>query len=304
MNEFIASSTALATSLMRAVHTRLDPDPLIDDLWGDRLVPEWFREAFRQLVLAKMDSDPRAKALASPDSIVDAALRANAAYAGVIIRARYTEDALRAAVANGIRQYVIIGAGFDSFALRRPAFAREVDVYEIDHPATQGLKCQRLRECGLSIPGSVHFIEADLAEEDLGTTLARSPFRSNHPAFFSWLGVTVYLTREANLATLRAIATCGAPGSEMVFTYVNESEFNSDSDSGSFREVQTTAASVGERWVSGFDPTKIAEDLRRVGLILVEDLDGGQMAERYERTGVNILRPVATAHIARVRIPG
>ncbi len=255
-------------------------------------------------MLAEMDSDARAKAPASPDSILDAALRANPAYAGVIIRARYTEDALRAAVENGIRQYVIIGAGFDSFALRGPAFAREVDVYEIDHPATQGMKCQRLRECGLSLPGSVHFIEADLAEEELGTALARSSFRSNHRAFFSWLGVTVYLTREANLATLRAIATCGTPGSELVFTYIDEREFNSDSDTGSFREVQTATASVGERWVSGFDPTKIAEDLRRAGLILVEDLEGNQMAERYGRTGENSLRPAATAHIARVRIPG
>ena len=287
---------------MRAVHTRLDPDPLIDDPWGERLVPESVREAFRQFVLAKMDSDSRAKASASPDSILDTALRTNAAYAGVIIRARYTEDALKAAVANGIRQYVIIGAGFDSFALRRPAFAREVDVYEIDHPATQGLKCQRLRECGLSLTESVHFIAADLAEEDLGTALARSPFRLNDPAFFSWLGVTTYLTREANLATLRAIATCGAPGSELVFTYIDEREFNSGSDSGSFHEVKTAAASVGERWVSGFDPEKIAEYLQRSGLILEEDLNGEKMAERYRRTGVNSLRPPATSHIARARV--
>src|SRR5258708_6496810 len=152
MIEFAASITALATSLMRAIHTRLDPDPLIVDPWGDRLVPESIREAFCLSALAKMDAEARAQALASPDSIVDVALRASAAYANVITRTRYTEDALCAAVAKGIRQYVMIGAGFDSFALRRPAFAADMQVYEIDHPATQGLKRQRLKECGLSVP--------------------------------------------------------------------------------------------------------------------------------------------------------
>src|SRR6185437_16545034 len=137
---------------------------------------------------------------------------------GVIIRSRYAEDALKAAAQRGTRQYVLIGAGFDSFVLRRPAFANGIEIFEIDHPATQALKIERIRACGITLPASVHFIAADLASETLASALARSSFRGGEPAFFSWLGVTVYLTREANMATLRAVASSSAAGSELVFT--------------------------------------------------------------------------------------
>jgi methyltransferase (TIGR00027 family) len=182
---------------MRALHTRLDPKPLIDDAYGEQLVPELVREGYR-------DANT---------------LRSSAAYAGVILRTRYTEDALRTAVANGVRQYLILGAGFDSFALRLPAFARDLQIYEIDHPVTQALKRQRLRDCGLNPPPCVQFLAADLSQEELAPTLTRSSFDPTLPSFVSWLGVTMYLTRDANLATLRAIARSVSPGSELVFTY-------------------------------------------------------------------------------------
>jgi len=95
----------------------------------------------------------------------------------------------------------LIGAGFDSFALRRPAFSKDVEIFEIDHPATQTLKLERIKECGIPLPRSVHFIAANLASESLEAVLDRSPFRRGEPAFFSWLGVMPFLTREANLAS-------------------------------------------------------------------------------------------------------
>ena len=165
-------------------------------------------------ILARMDSDARVRALRAPGSVLDRFLLTNTALPGVVIRSRYAEDALREAIRRGINQYVLIGAGFDSFVLRRPAFSDALTIFEIDHPATQALKIQRIRECGISLPPSVQFIAADLANEDLVSVLARSSFRADEKAFFSWLGVTVYLTRDANLATLRAVATCGAPGGE------------------------------------------------------------------------------------------
>ena len=220
MNPSTASRTALATSLIRAVHSRADPAPLLDDTWGDRFVPESVRAAFRQPALDRMEPDARTKALTLPELVLDRVLRANAAYADVIIRARYTEDALKLAVTRGICQYVIIGAGFDSFAYRRPPYASQLEIFEIDHPATQGLKRQRLIECGVPDSNSLHFIPADLSVEQLGEALARSNFQPTQPTFFSWLGVTMYLTREANLDALRAIASCAPAGSELVFTYV------------------------------------------------------------------------------------
>ena len=199
-----------------------------------------------------MDSDARAVALRAPSPILDDYLRAFDAI--VVIRSRYTEDALKEAVERGTRQYVLIGAGFDSFALRRPAFSKDVEIFEIDHPATQTLKLERIKECGIPLPRSVHFIAANLASESLEAVLDRSPFRRGEPAFFSWLGVMPFLTREANLATLRAVATRGARGSKLVFTYTDQNEFNSDSGSELLRKLRTLMASMGEPIVSGFDP--------------------------------------------------
>jgi methyltransferase (TIGR00027 family) len=303
MNPSDASRTAIAASLMRAVHSRTDPAPLLDDDWGDRLVPESVRAAARQAVLDRLDPDARTKALASPVSVLDRALRANAAYADVVIRARYTEDALQAAVARGIDQYVIIGAGFDSFACRRPAYARKLNIFEVDHPATQTLKRKRLVECGVPASDLLHFIAADLSAEKLQTALARSCFRPTQPTFFSWLGVTMYLTREANLAALRAIASCAPNGSELVFTYVDDAMFGSAySGTESFRALRSAVASAGEAFLSGFDPGAIREQLHGVGLQLLEDLDGDQMVARYDEAGANGLQSNAAAHIAHTSV--
>jgi methyltransferase (TIGR00027 family) len=256
------------------------------------------------MALSGMSANSRAEARAESESIVDAWLRANPAYANVIIRSRYTEDALHAAIARGVRQYILIGAGLDSYALRRPAEAQHVEIFEIDHPATQSFKKERLAECAIFLPGSVHFLSADLAKESLDTVLSRSAFRSNEPAFFSWLGVTMYLTREANLASLSAIAHCGAPGSELVFTYLDEEVFRSTSESasGSFAELQRSVTSMGEPFLSGFDPKALAEELLNVGFILAEDLDDIQVDERYDPTDTNGLRPSTRSRIARARV--
>lgn len=302
MVEVSPSRTALVTSLMRALHSRRDPVPLLDDPWGDRLVPQSERDGICQRILARMDPQRRAAALRAPNSILDDFLLANVSYPGVVIRSRYAEDALREATNRGIRQYVLIGAGFDSFALRRPAFSETLEIFEIDHPATQAFKLQRIRDCGISLAPSVHFVSADLAKQDLATALARSSFRKHEPAFFSWLGVTIYLTREANLATLRAVANAGARGSELVFTYVDQIEFSSGGSRSPDNADARAVATLGEPYLSGFDPNEIANDLMHVGLELIEDLDGPKMSERYARTGTNALRPSGSMHIARARV--
>ncbi|PIF77041.1 methyltransferase (TIGR00027 family) [Variovorax sp. 54] len=292
-----ASRTALATALMRSIHSRSAPAPLLDDSWGERLVPDSVRTAFRERALARRDpasSD-------SPEAALDDAMRANAAYPDVLLRSRYTEDALKDAVARGITQYVLIGAGFDSFVCRTPAWAQGLDIYEVDHPATQQLKRQRLAACGVPPSASVHFIEADLSTESLGAALARSPFDAARPTFFSWLGVTVYLTREANLAALRAIATCAPDGSELVFTYIDEAALRPDAaGNAAFQRLRSDVSSVGEDFLSGFDPATLGALLRDTGFALQEDLDGHQALARYDPAGLNGLRPAGAAHVARV----
>jgi methyltransferase (TIGR00027 family) len=270
---------------MRAAHTRLDPQPLIEDPWGDRLVPEAVK-----------------RALASSDAMLDEWLVHSRSYPNVVMRTRYAEDALQAGVSRGVRQYVLVGAGFDSFSLRLPKFAANLQVFDIDFPATQKLKLERVDACGIAPSDRVHFIAADLARESVAAALARSSFKTHELAFFSWLGVTMYLTQEANLATLKSIASCSPAGSEVVFTYLDEKVFQVQSES--FRELEQRVAAVGEPFLSGFNPAALAADLAACGLDLVEDLDGREITARYDRNGAHGFGQSAFSHIALARVKG
>ena len=306
MKQATPSLTALATALMRALHTRADPKPIIFDPWGDSLVPEEARNAIESIALAKMPALEGATAGAVRASPMDAFLRASPAYTNVITRARFSEDALLASVSGGVRQYVLLGAGFDSFALRVPVEAQHLDIFEVDHPATQSLKKMRLAECGLSVSPRVHFVAADLAVERLEEVLLNAGFGREIPAFFSWLGVTMYLTQAANLAALSAIADCASPGSELIFNYIDQAAFGGPKQAPSpdFVEVQRIVAAMGEPFLSGFHPATLAADLRALGLELEEDVGEAALVQVYDPLNLNSLRPVAELHTARARVLG
>jgi methyltransferase (TIGR00027 family) len=298
-----ASLTAMGTSLMRAHHTRSAREPLIHDPWGDRLVSEADRERLRQMSLGGLSEKDRAPLEAlDPDELTEVFLSSHPSYGTVIIRTRYAEDALAEAVARGVRQLVIVGAGLDSFALRRPGFATDVEVFELDHPDTQEVKLERLAQCGVESPPGVQFIAADLGIEGIDQALMRSSFDSGRPSFFSWLGVTVYLTREANLKTLRAIASCGAPGSELVFDFIDQRTFDSPPTDADGARARAQFASVSEAWVSGFRSPALGEDLRAVAFELLEDLSPDDLRERYCAGREDELAPAPSHHLARARV--
>jgi methyltransferase (TIGR00027 family) len=306
MDDLVASTTSLATSRMRAVHARLDPQPILLDPWGDQLVPA-------ALLVASLNPASTQSNVTTDDAsddalatITDDFLRASPAYTNVITRSRYTEDALGAAIARGVRQYVLIGAGFDSYALRRPEQAKDLQVFEVDHPATQALKKQRLAECDITVEAGVHFVAANLASEQLDEALSKSSFDRVQPTFFSWLGVTMYLTRASNMAALKSIVDISAPGSELVFSYIDQKLFQPEGAAAAalFAELEQTVKSVGEPFVSGFHPAELANDIRHLGLELVEDLNDFQLVDRYDPAGVNGLKPADRSHIARVMVRG
>jgi len=303
-----ASRTAVITSLMRALHTRFDRPALIQDDWGDRLATGEEKRALASWALgvdpagADSASDGRAKMpnAGSPELILYTAWRDLGVYGGVVIRSRYTEDRVAEAVARGVRQYVLIGAGLDSFALRRPGFARDLAIYEVDHPASQEDKRRRIEASGAAIPaGAVHFVAADLAAVSLEEALRGAGFRMDEPAIFSWLGVTVYLTREANFATLRSVGRF-AKGSELVFTYLEQRML--DSDSPAMRRARAGAAALGEPWIGGFDLATLPGDLRALNLELIEDLGHEEMTARYCAGRSDALTPGRAGRICTVRV--
>jgi methyltransferase (TIGR00027 family) len=274
---------------MRAVHTRLGRPALIEDPWGERLAFPEERDAMR--------------ARAGAENL-DALLQAHPSYGTVILRARYTEDALAEAVRRGVRQYVIVGAGMDSFALRRPPFARDLEIFEMDHPSTQEQKLSRLAAAGIQPPPGLNLVAADLSETRVDDALAATPFRGDRLAFFSWLGVTSYLTREANLATLAAIGSCSLAGSELVFSYLDQRLLDSDRAPGPMQQVRAQVASLGEPWVSGFHPDELDSDVRGAGLEIVENLGPPELATRYCDGRADGLRPSPGSHLAHARVVG
>ena len=300
MQDQSPSTTALVTARMRWIHTTSDSKPLLRDEWGGK-----FSSASHLISLGYVDES------ASTDESIDenkldASLRASPAYANVVVRSWYTENALLAAIEDGTRQYVLIGAGFDSYACRKPAEAKDLEIYEIDHPATQGLKIERLESCGVPKNDMHNFVSADLGEESLDSALSKSNFDPNEPAFLSWLGVTMYLSREANMSTLESIARYCAPGSVLVFSYVDQSIFEGmpSGDTEDVVELKERVKSVGEPFVSGFHPSSLEEELNGIGLELDEDIDDVQIIERCDPSDANGLRSSSISRVARVRVAG
>jgi methyltransferase (TIGR00027 family) len=161
----------------------------------------------------------------------------------MVARSRYAEDKLAAAAANGVRQYVVLGAGLDTFAYRNPF--RHVRVFEVDHPATQAWKRERLQTAGIAIPNELSFVAVDFERQKLDEELAAAGFAMSEPAFFSWLGVTPYLSREAFQGTLRFITAMPA-GSGVAFDFAVERSALGFMERIALAELSRRVASAGE----------------------------------------------------------
>jgi methyltransferase (TIGR00027 family) len=181
-----------------------------------------------------------------------------------VIRSRYAEDELLVAVERGTSQYVILGAGLDTFAYRTPHLSKRLTVFEVDHPATQQWKRARLGEIGIEAPGNLHFVPVDFQTSSLAERLAASGFNRRAPAFFSWLGVTYYLTRGAIFDTLKFVATQDA-ASQVVFDFAMEDSTLGPQARAEIGLLMTKLAQRGEPWLTRFDPAALAADLHRTG---------------------------------------
>jgi methyltransferase (TIGR00027 family) len=197
------------------------------------------------------------------------------------VRSRFAEDELVAAVERGVRQYVVLGAGLDTFAYRNPH--AELTVYEVDHPATQEWKRYRVERAGLageSMPASLRFAPVDFERETLADGLAASGFRTGEPAFFSWLGVIPYLTLAAAQATLAYIGGL-APGSAVAFDYAIPPDTLNPMGRMAFDALAERVAKAGEPFQLFFTPEELARELRSAGFRKLEDLDSEAINVRY-----------------------
>jgi methyltransferase (TIGR00027 family) len=199
----------------------------------------------------------------------------------IVARARYAEEQLELAIQEGISQYVVLSAGMDSFALRRPDLADSVAVFEIDHPATQELKRKRLSQLGVPMPRNFVFVPVDFERESLADALSKSSFSAEIPAFSSWLGTTMYLEKGAVLQTLGDVASCAAKGSKIVFDCGDLHTTEYEKASPTVKRLLKAVERRGEPMMTGFHDEELRTELHRLGFEVVERLSSDEIQRRY-----------------------
>jgi len=199
----------------------------------------------------------------------------------LVARSKYAEDVLGQAVDKGVRQYVILGAGLDTFSYRNPYPCAALRVFEVDYPATQKWKRERLDAASIAIPPSLTFAAIDFETQTLPDQLRKVGFQPDQPAFFSWLGVSMYLTEKDVLATLQSIAGFAAPGSGIVFDYSLSPALMSSRQLAIYKAGAARVAAVGEPWKSSFDPHVLAAAATGIGFKVAEDLGSDLINARF-----------------------
>lgn len=255
MTERSPSQTALSVATLRAVHQIVDAEPrILDDPVAARLLDANVHLAIRA-GLARVDA-PETRALRSH----------------VVLRSRFSEDRLAEAVRRGVSQCVILGAGFDTFAYRQPDWAKALRIFEVDQPATQSEKRRRLQRGGVPIPANLEFVAIDFEAASLREGLQASTLDFAAPAFFSCLGVLVYLTAEAVDAIFQLVA--GFPSSsEIAFTFSAPQPSSSP--------MAARAAAVGEPWLSEIEPEALERKLAGLGFAETVFLDPATAERTY-----------------------
>ena len=254
-------STAERVALWRAMHVQVDPPPhVLEDEVGLRLVDP--------------DHDWRRR----PDMDPDATGRFRA---GIVARARFVEDLVVERAGHGVDQFVILGAGLDTFAQRRPEIAAGLRVFEVDQPGPQAWKRRRLDELGVGVPDWLRLVPVDFeAGGSWWERLADAGFDADRPAVVACTGVTMYLTREANAALLRQIAAL-APGSTLTATFLLPPELVEEADRPGLRWAEHGARSAGTPFISFFAPPEMLTLAREAGFRDARHVSSASVNQRY-----------------------
>ncbi|MGE0386379.1 MAG: class I SAM-dependent methyltransferase [Gammaproteobacteria bacterium] len=269
------SGTARRTAVVRAIHMLEDRPAVFDDPLAVRIV----------------GGDPR-----TPGYETSNAYRMRGF---VVSRSRIAEEAIAAARARGVRRIVILGAGLDTYACR--AGGGDVEVIEVDHPATQAWKQAVLRENGIAVPAGVRFVPIDFEHAGLRDGLAAAGVRPDAPTVFSWLGVSYYIPPESFRATLAFVRDCG-PGSEIVFDFMPPQEAVAKQEVDTFRRNIDSDEHPGEPFISFYRVDELGAELHRIGFSAVEMMDNDTQNARYFAGRADDLRVIGGVYVARARV--
>ncbi|MGW6399192.1 class I SAM-dependent methyltransferase [Streptomyces sp. NPDC055134] len=267
----VPDSSAVRVALWRALHVRIDAPPHVfeDEVGLELAAPEagW---------QDRPDMDPHAT---------------SGFRAAIVSRARFVEDLIDERIDDGITQYVVLGAGLDTFAQRRPDVAGRLRVFEIDQPATQAWKRRRLIELGYGVPDWLRLTPVDFeAGGDWWEQLSGAGFDPARPAVVVCTGVTMYLTKDATAATLRRLAGL-APGSTLAMTFMLPAELIDDADRPALEATKPQAQAAGTPFISFYTPKEMLELAHDAGFKDVRHVAGTTLADRYFAGRTDGLRP-------------
>ena len=263
-------NTAVRVALWRALHVQADPSPhVFEDDVGLRLVaPD---DGWR----SRPDMSPFTRAFR----------------ASIVARSRFIEDLVAEQAARGVAQYVILGAGLDTFAQRRPELASRMIVFEVDRPGPQAWKRQRLVDLGLGIPSFLRLVPVDFEAGDAWwERLAASGFDTGRPAVVASAGVSMYLTKDAVAATLHQVAAL-ASGSTLVMSFMLPIEMADPEVRPGIERAAAGARANGTPFLSFFPPTEMLALAREAGFQNVQHVSAAALAQRYFADRTDGLRP-------------
>ncbi|TCL54956.1 methyltransferase (TIGR00027 family) [Hydrogenispora ethanolica] len=296
MKENLVSRTALMAAYLRSFHSIHDTPKIFDDFLAHQLLTAEEHKSFQDyylFLLKKINNE-----LSSNGQVISLAkmMQAMTASSLILSRSRYTEDTLEKAVQYGVKQYVILGAGMDTFAFRRAEMLKQIAVFEVDHPDTQTFKRQRIAELGWECSPSLHFIPVDFTIDSLKEALFQSSFDPTALSFFSWLGVTYYLPQDVVFDTLRTIADITSAGSKVVFDYYDTDIFDHEKVHPLMKTAMENLKRHGEPIKTAFNATTLTTELANAGLHLCEQLDPNEIEERYFKKRSDQYHALGHAH--------
>ena len=270
-----ASRTANLAACVRAYHCRWHESPIFADTCAYDMISGFWRAIARHRLSSWIT--------------VHTVFRAfRPIHTEIVLRSRYTEDRLMDAVGAGVAQYVILGAGLDTFSMRQDARSEGLRIFELDHPATQDMKRERVLKVYGEIPANLVFVPIDFETDHLDVALARAGFDPLAPSFFSWLGTTYYLSKDAIRETLGRVSGIFAHGSRIVLDYKLDRDLVPEDSLPFADKLDRFVARRGEPMLSTFTPEELKDLMSGFGFAELENLPAGEQKRRYlgERSGL------------------
>lgn len=284
-----ASKTAEVVAAVRAAHLLYDTPIIFRDPYAIDLTSRTWRILARHRLAYRFVAERLLKVL-------------RPVRGQILGRARYCDELLDAAMQHGMKQCVIVGAGLDSLALRRRDLADILSIYELDHPASQAVKRQRLVSVAEQPPQNLVFVPVDFEHSTVMQALRSTSFQMQEPAFFSWLGTTLYLSADAIFATLGDIAAHAAAGSELLLDYSLSDHLLTGTDRAELDALKKFVARRGEPFRANFSPDELRAKVTALGYRVIGNLSYQDQWARYFANRHDDLRPAAFSNFLHLAV--